>query len=284
MNTTPQPFESLLPQQIAAKAEDAGVAKAGMDTTTTLMLAILAGAFIGLGAAFSTVASTGAASLPFGVGRIIAGATFSLGLILVVVAGAELFTGNNLLVIAHASGKVSASRVLRNWALVYLGNFIGAVATAAGMYAAGLHTMAGGKVGAVALTIAATKCGLTWDEAFMRGVYCNALVCLAVWLCMSCLTTGEKIMAIAMPVTAFVACGFEHSIANMYFVPFAILIRSLADPASFGELPGVALDQITWPRFAATLIPVTLGNIIGGGVLVGAVYWLVYCRGRARAS
>lgn len=273
-------LDALLPKQIAARAEDIGAAKARMDTATTLLLSILAGAFIALGAVFSTVVSAGAAALPFGIARVLAGVAFSLGLILVVVAGAELFTGNNLLVMACASRKATPARVLRNWCLVYVGNFIGAGATAAGMYGASIHTWGGGQVGAAALAIAQAKCSLTWTEALMRGVFCNALVCMAVWLCMSCRSTGDKILAIVFPVTAFVAAGFEHSIANMYFIPSGLLVKGLAPAETLDRLGGAAAcADVTWTNFLfANLLPVTIGNVIGGALMVGAVYWVVYCR------
>ncbi len=275
-------FDALLPRQIAGKAEDVGVAKGRLDTLSTLLLAVLAGAFISLGAVFSTVTLAGTAgAMPFGAARLLAGLTFCLGLILVVVAGAELFTGNNLLVMAFASGKVSAATVARNWALVYFGNLIGSLATALGVFASGLHTGGAGAVGKVALAIAEAKCSMTWHEALMRGVFCNALVCLAVWLCMSCRSTGDKILAILFPITAFVAAGFEHSIANMFFIPFAMCIKawaaegfwtSIADSAS-------AHANLNTDRFLlGNLVPVTLGNTMGGGLMVGAVYWFVYCR------
>jgi formate transporter len=276
-----QSFDALMPRQIAAKAEDAGVAKARMDTFTAVLLAVLAGAFISLGAVFSTVASTGVSGVvPFGLARIIAGLAFSLGLILVVVAGAELFTGNNLLVIAYASKKVTARQVFRNWLLVYVGNFVGAMATAAGMFAAALHEWGDGQVGRTALVIAEAKCSLSFEQAFMRGVYCNALVCMAVWLCVSCRSTGDKILAIVFPITAFVAAGFEHSVANMYFIPAALLIKDLGSAeywTSLGAVPN-AFPHVTWGNLVRNLIPVTLGNIIGGAVLVGAVYWVIYGR------
>lgn len=275
-------FDALLPREIAARAEDVGVAKANLGALPTLLLAILAGAFIAMGAVFSTITLTGTSgTLPFGVTRLLAGVTFSLGLILVVIAGAELFTGNNLLVMACASGKISMFALIRNWTIVYVGNFLGSAATALGMYFAALHEMAGGEVGRTAVNIAAAKCQLPWDQAFVRGIFCNALVCLAVWLCMSCRSTGDKILAIIFPITAFVAAGFEHSIANMYFVPAALFIKQGAgvDYVVTHAMDAAALDAITWGRFVwGNLVPVTLGNILGGGFLVGAIYWIIYCR------
>ncbi len=283
----PNSVDALLPPQIAAKAEDIGVAKGNMPALPLFVLAVLAGAFIGLGAMFSTISITGSAgvnganALPWGVMRVIAGVTFSLGLILVVVAGAELFTGNNLLMMAAVSGKLSPAKLLRNWAIVYAGNFVGSILTALVMYLTHQHEMADGAVGLATLKLANAKCGLTWGEAMSRGVYCNALVCLAVWLCMSCRGTGEKIVAILFPITAFVAAGFEHCVANMYIIPLALFIEADA-PASFWHATQTnpyAFTHLTWAAFLfANLIPVTLGNILGGGVLVAGTYWVVYRR------
>jgi formate/nitrite transporter len=275
-------FDALLPPEMAARAEEAGVRKAAMGAPATFILALLAGAFIALGAAFSTTVAAGTSgALPYGVTRLLAGLAFSLGLILVVVGGAELFTGNNLLVMAWASGKVTTGRLLRNWAIVYLGNFVGAVATAALVYFGGQYTFGGGAVGAAALATAHAKTGLGFGQAVALGVLCNGLVCLAVWLSYSGRSTADKILSVVPPVTAFVAAGFEHSVANMYFVPAGLLIRAGA-PESFwsavgkmaGDYPG-----LTWQGFLVyNLLPVTLGNVLGGAVLVGAVYWFVYLR------
>lgn len=282
------PFDALMPRQIAFKAEDVGVTKARLDFMSMFLLAVLAGAFISMGAVFSTVSVAGAAGVvPYGLARVMAGVSFSLGLVLVVIAGAELFTGNNLLIMAFASRKVTAMEVLRNWVVVYTGNFFGALATAYFMFLAGLHHNGSSAVGRVALLTAQPKCDLRFDEAFIRGVYCNALVCLAVWLCMSCRSTGEKIAAVMFPVTAFVAAGFEHSVANMYFIPAAMFIRQSAPP-EFWETVKLApadFSGITWSRFLIhNLIPVTLGNIVGGGLFVGSIYWVIYARKRPGAG
>ncbi len=282
--TRPPIFDAYLPAQIAAKAEDAGVAKGNLNLLSTFLLAVLAGAFIAMGAIFSTVAVTGAADvLPWGVVRVLAGLTFCLGLILVVVAGAELFTGNNLLVMAFVSGKLPISRLMRNWLIVYVGNFVGSVATAWVMFLTAQHTFADGQLGATALKIANGKCNLTFIEALTRGIYCNALVCLAVWLCYSCRTTTDRILAIIFPITAFVAAGFEHCVANMYFVPTGLAIREWASD-SYWTMAGLNPDEFPtltwWDFFTANLLPVTIGNIIGGAGFVAAVYWMVYCRKR----
>ncbi len=283
-----QQIDLVLPPEMARRAEETGARKAGLDAFSTLALAMLAGAFIALGAAFATTVSSGATGLPYGVARVLAGLAFSLGLILVVVAGAELFTGNNLIVMAWASGRVSTRRLLRNWALVYVGNLVGAVATAAIVFVAGQYLFGGGEVGRTALAIADAKVGLEFVPAIALGAMCNALVCLAVWLTYSARTTTDRIVSIIPPIAAFVALGFEHSVANMYFVPLALFVRGSA-PSSFWTAIGSSPDAhagLTWPAFLVdNLLPVTIGNIIGGSVMVAGVYWLIYLRGaRARSA
>ena len=252
--------------------------KAGLDAATTFALAILAGAFIAIGAVFATTTTAGSSDLPYGVGRLLGGITFSLGLILVVVAGAELFTGNNLIVMAWASRRVSTVRLLRNWAIVYAGNFVGAISTAGLLYVGKQYTFGKGAVGQQALAIASTKTSLGWLQALVLAALCNALVCLAVWLCYSARTTADRILAIIPPIAAFVAAGFEHSVANMYFIPFGLFVKSNSGfVASLPEPPD--LSSLTWGSFFAdNLVPVTIGNIFGGAVMVGAIYWFVYLR------
>jgi formate transporter len=277
-------FDALLPPQIAAKAVDVGVAKARLDTFGTVALAVLAGAFISLGAAFATTAAAGAAgALPFGVTRVLVGLVFSLGLVLVVVAGAELFTGNNLIVMAWAERRIPTRVLLRNWSLVYLGNLVGALATVALVFVARVHEFGDGAVGASALAIADAKAQLGFVQAIALGALCNALVCLAVWLSYSARSVTDKVLAVVFPITAFVALGFEHSVANMYFLPIALFIRAGAPEAFWAAVGKTAADYptLTWDRFlVANLLPVTIGNIIGGTLLVGAVYWFVYRRPR----
>ncbi|MGH8066975.1 MAG: formate/nitrite transporter family protein [Candidatus Entotheonellia bacterium] len=273
-------LDAYAPVDIAARVEAGGVVKANFDMATILALAVLAGAFIGLGANFATIVLTDT-GVGYGLSRLAGGLVFSLGLILVLVGGAELFTGNILMVMAWASGKVSTLRLLRNWALVYAGNFIGALATAVGVYGSRQWAFDGHRVGATALTIASAKVQYDFLAAFMLGVFCNALVCLAVWLSFSARTTTDKILAIIPPITAFVAVGFEHSIANMYFIPLGLWLR---DNSRVIEMAGKAPEQfadLTWMGFfGSNLLPVTLGNLVGGGVLVAAVYWFVYLRRR----
>lgn len=277
-------FDALLPAQMAARAEGVGVTKANLDAVSLFVLAVLAGAFISLGAIFATTVSAGAGELPFGFVRLIAGLAFSLGLILVIVGGAELFTGNTLIVMAWASRRVSSASLLRNWAIVYAGNFVGALATAGVMFASGQYTFAQGSVGLAALTIGNAKAGLDFVPAILLGVMCNALVCLAVWLAFSARTTTDRILAIVPPIAAFVAIGFEHSVANMYFIPEAIAIKAWAPAEFWAAIDRTAADfpSLTVGGFLDNLVPVTLGNVIGGAVLVGIAYWFVYLRRRGQ--
>jgi formate transporter len=276
-------LDALPPADVARKAEAVGVAKATMQPLDVFVLAVLAGAFIALGAVFATTATAGGGDLPYGVVRLIAGVTFSLGLILVVVAGAELFTGNNLVVMAWASRRVSAGRLLGNWTLVWIGNFVGAFATAILLYVSRQYTFGDGAVGRTALSIASAKTDLGFGEAIALGVLCNALVCLAVWLTYGARSTTDKVLAIVPPIAAFVAAGFEHSVANMYFLSIGLLVER--DDAFVSSLdPPVDTSGLTWQAmFVDNLLPVTIGNVIGGAVLVGAVYWFVFLR-RERAA
>ena len=219
-------FDALLPAEIAKKAEDVGARKCHLPFWSLLTLAVLAGAFIALGAVFSTTVSAGATGvLPFGIVRLLAGLVFCLGLILVVVGGAELFTGNTLIGMAWASGLVSTPQLLRNWFIVYLGNLLGAVVTAILLYLSQQYTFGNGAVGLTALEIARIKTSLGFVQAVTLGILCNGLVCLAVWLCFGARTTTDKILAILFPISAFVAAGFEHSVANMYYLPIGLLIK-----------------------------------------------------------
>ena len=286
-------FDALLPDEMAHRGVEIGTKKARMDAGTMFVLAVLAGAFIALGGIFATTAASGVIlvadaggtriatiALPYGLVRIVAGAAFSLGLILVVVAGAELFTGNVLIVMAWASRRVRTARMLRNWGIVFAGNLISAVGTAVLVVASGWYMNGGGSVGATALTTAATKVAHPFGEAFLLGILCNILVCLAVWLTYSARSTTDRIVAIVPPIAAFVACGFEHSIANLFFIPAAMLIRVLAPPVFWTQtgLDPAAYGAVDMAGLIGNLVPVTLGNVVGGAVFVAAVYWLAYLR------
>jgi len=275
---TPAGLDALPPVEMARKAEQVGVVKASMSTANTFALSVLAGAFIALGAIFATTVTAGGGDVPFGVLRLLGGLAFSLGLILVVVAGAELFTGNNLIVMAWASGRVRTVQVARNWAIVYVGNFVGAIATAGIVFVGKQYEFGDGAIGVQALSIAASKTSLGFVQAIALGALCNGLVCLAVWLCYSARSTTDKILSIVPPIAAFVAAGFEHSVANMFFIPMGLLVKS--DEEFLSEQSALpSLTNLTWDRFVtANLLPVTIGNIVGGALMVGAIYWLVYLR------
>lgn len=257
------------PREIARKVEGLGVAKARTDSLTLLVLAVLAGAFISLGTLFFIIVVT-KSTLGFGMTRLVGGLSFCLGLILVVVAGAELFTGNNLIAMAWASGLIGTREVMRNWFLAYLGNVGGCLATVLLVLWANVAGLNGGAIGETAITIARAKADLSVIEAFTRGVLCNALVCLAVWLAMGGRSATDKILAILFPITAFVAMGFEHSIANWFFLPF-----------------GLALDRegaVSVVGATSNIIAVTAGNVVGGTLLVAGVYWVAYLRGERQPN
>ncbi|HRY24129.1 MAG TPA: formate/nitrite transporter family protein [Geminicoccaceae bacterium] len=253
-------LDAYKPAEIARLIERSGVAKARLGTLQTLTLGLLAGAFIAMGSMFYTLVMTGD-GLGFGPARLLGGLVFSLGLILVVIAGAELFTGNNLIVMAWVDRRITLLDLARNWTLVYVANFIGAVGTAVLLTLSGTLALGDGAVRETAFAIALAKTGLVWHEALFRGLLCNALVCLAVWLTFAARDVTGKILAILLPIAAFVALGFEHSVANMYFIPLAWM----------NGAPGVGIDGLL-----ANLVPVTVGNIIGGGGFVGLTYWLCY--------
>jgi len=289
-------IDAILPVDMATKAEAVGIKKANMPFWNSFILAVLAGAFIALGAIFATTVSAGSmpikdaagvmvfgTGLPYGVVRLLAGLVFTLGLILVVVGGAELFTGNNLIMMAFMNKKVSLLMLLRNWAIVFGGNFVGSIGTAIIMYFTKQYTFGSGAIGLTALTIGESKAGLDFVQAIALGIMCNTMVCLAVWLCFSARSTTDKILSIIPPIAGFVAAGFEHSIANMYFIPVALFIKAGGDPKFFEAIGKTAenFPNLTWGNFFVNnLLPVTIGNIIGGGIMVGVVYWFVYLRGK----
>jgi formate transporter FocA len=282
MQTNPVTFDAFMPAEMAVRAEEVGVKKALMGWRNTVALGVLAGAFISLGAVFSNTVTAGPThAFPFGAVRLLGGLVFCLGLILVVVAGAELFTGNNLIVMAWANGRVSTRHILRNWGLVYVGNFIGSVATAILVYFTHHYQLGSGLIGLNMLNSANTKCELDFIQAIALGIACNALVCLAVWLCYSARTTTDKILSIIFPISAFVAAGFEHCVANMYIIPMGLFVKSGAPNSFWADIGKAATDYagLTWSNFfLANLLPVTMGNIFGGSVMVGLVYWFIYLR------
>ncbi len=269
-------FDDYSPSEMEKRVETASKNKAKLSFLSLFMLAVLAGSFIALGAEFFTI-STFDSNLGIGFTRLIGGVTFSLGLILVIVAGAELFTGNNLIMMGIASGVVTYKQMLKNWSVSYVGNFIGSISVVFLMYFTNLWKMKENLLGAHAVIIAAGKVNLTFVEGFTRGILCNALVCLAVWLCFSARTVVSKILAIIFPITAFVASGFEHSIANMYFIPIGMLLKNnqgVIDTVMTVN-PAINLSNLNVLGFLGNLLSVTTGNIIGGAVMVGVVYWLI---------
>jgi formate/nitrite transporter len=267
-------IDAYSPRQVAQQVQAVGVVKARLPPLAMLMLGISAGGFIALGALYSVIVFADP-TLPFAVSRLLGGLAFSLGLVLVVIAGAELFTGNNLLVMAWADRKITTREVVRNWVVVYVANAIGAMGIALVVWLAQHGDLNQGEVAARYVEIAAIKTALPFWEAFFRGVLCNLLVCLAVWMAMAGRGVTDKILAVIFPISAFVAAGFEHCIANMYLIPLGILLA-----------PGVATAGAApdWWGFLSNLVPVTLGNIAGGSILVAAVYHLIYGRGLKRGS
>ena len=263
------------PREIAQRVETVGVTKARMAALPLLMLGVLAGAFIGLGAMFFVLVRSDA-TLGFATAQVLGGLVFSLGLLLVVVAGAELFTGNNLLAMAWADGRISSRELLHNWLLVGAANFVGAAGLALLVFLSGHTELNGGAVGRTVVKIALTKQELPPLQAFFRGVLCNVLVCMAVWMAMAGRSVVDKAVAIVFPISAFVAAGFEHSIANMYLMPLAMLIQH----AGAGPEGAAA---VTVGGMAANLAVVIAGNLIGGSVLVGLTYHVIYRRGQPPA-
>jgi formate transporter len=266
----------LSPAEIAQKAENIGVEKAQLSARSLWLLGILAGAYIALGAVFSSVSVTGMTGVwPYGFTRVIAGLTFSLGLIMVVVGGAELFTGNSLMIIACLNKKITLSSLLRNWSIVYLANFLGSILIALLMLFSRLYTFANGELGKTMLSIANSKSHESFLQAFVLGILCNMLVCLAVWLSYSAQSTSGKILAIVFPITAFIAAGFEHSVANMYTLSLGLFLQQF--DVSFVNGLSLELSHLTLVNaLVYNLIPVTLGNIIGGSGFVGLIYYFIY--------
>ena len=260
-------FDAYSPGQIAHMVENVGVKKASLPVLQTVTLAVLAGLFIAFGAMLYTLVMSGDSSLPMGLHRWIGGIAFSLGLVLVVIAGAELFTGNNLIIMAWAGQKIGTRALLRNWSLVYIGNFVGALAAVLLILYSGTLAIGNGAVEQTAIAISRSKVALDFDVALVRGILCNLLVCLAVWICAASHRVSGKILAILFPIPAFVALGFEHSVANMYLIPVGMIAET---------------GSVAWADLGANLLPVTLGNIIGGS-FVAVVYWIIYLRGEGES-
>lgn len=267
--------DAYAPREVALRIATVGVAKARMATLPLLMLGMLAGAFIGLGSMLFAIVKSDA-SLGFAASQIAGGLVFSLGLLLVVVAGAELFTGNNLLAMAWADRKISSTELLRNWVLVCAANFVGAAGLALMVFLSGHTAMNDGAIGRAVVRIALAKQALPMWEAFFRGILCNVLVCMAVWMAMAGRSVVDKAVAVIFPITAFVAAGFEHSIANMYLMPLAMLIQQAS--------PVAGQTAVTWSGMGSNLVAVIAGNLLGGSVLVGLTYHVIYAGALESAS
>ena len=269
----------LTPSEIAEKIDKRGIEKAKRKFLPTFILSVLAGAFIGLGGIYFTF-STAQVTISESFTQIIGGITFSLGLILVVIAGSELFTGNNLMSISLIGKKISSLKLVRNWVIVYFGNFVGSISIASLLYFTNVWSNNGGDFAVRAISIANRKVNLDFADAFFLGILCNILVCLAIWLATSGRSVASKILAIVFPISAFVALGFEHSIANMYFISFGLIL--LEDPTIYGILQQSGfssdLSNLNSMGFINNIVPVTLGNIVGGSVFIGLSYWISYIR------
>jgi formate transporter len=270
----PQPpifnLQAYSPAEIKEAVETVGVKKANLPLLASFMLAIVAGGGVGFGALYYTIVASDAA-LSFAIARVVGGLVFTLGLALVLIGGAELFTGNNLIVMAWASGKVSTRTMLRNWTIVWLGNLIGALGLVVLVFLSHHLDMNDGRIGLSVLSTAAGKIRPDSATLFFKGILCNVLVCAAVWLAYAGRSVADKMVAVVLPVSAFIAAGFEHCVANMYFLPMAwLLVQTGHAPPNFD------VSAITISGIIHNLVPVTLGNIVGGAGFVGAFYWAVY--------
>lgn len=267
--------EGLTPAEIARKVEKIGVTKAGLPFYKMAVLGTLAGMFVALGGVFFMSVTTDM-KVGYGIGQLIGGLVFNVGLVLVMVAGAELFTGNTMLTIALTSGKIGVKAMLRNWATVWTFNFVGSLLVMGLAFLAEHYTGFGNQVGARILAVGASKASLPFAVIFWRGIICNMLVCLAVWMGYSARSVADKVLVMFLPITAFVAAGMEHSVANMFFIPYAMLMKGNAAVMAVSNVPAEKLEYLTMSGLIGNLIPATLGNIIGGAVLVGLVYWVAY--------
>jgi len=272
-------MKHLKPAEILESTMEISVTKSGGSFMKLFVLALLAGSFIAFGAECSNMAAFNLLAKPetYGLGRLLSGVIFSTGLMLVVLAGAELFTGNTMMAAAVCEKKITVLKMLRNWAIVYIGNFVGSVFIAYMMANSGLFDLGASGLGAVTLKIAAYKVNIPFLSAFYLGIMCNWLVCLAVWVSYGAESTPGKILGIFFPICLFVTSGFEHSIANMYFIPAGIFIKSNIVFTELAGVSGAALEKLTWGGFVLNnLIPVTIGNIVGGSIFVAMAYWYAY--------
>lgn len=269
----------LTPAEMARAAEDAAFGKATSHQLKSFLLALTAGGYIALGFVFFVTSQVGAEQLPYGAAKVLGGFVFATGLALVVLTGAELFTSSTLTLTARASGRITTWQLVRNWVVVFIGNFIGALTIVALIYLGRTWEQADGGWGAVVLNVSLKKVQHDFLTAFVLGILCNLMVCLAIWAAYSGRTTVDKVVAVTMPIALFVATGFEHSVANMFMVPLGILIRDFAGGQywTMSGLDSAAYGDLTWANFLVdNLLPVTLGNIVGGGVMIGVLYWTIF--------
>ncbi|OUR65457.1 formate transporter FocA [Methylophaga sp. 42_25_T18] len=279
MSTNGTFADAFTPAQVADKVKTLGISKAETPFLPLIVLSLMAGAFISLGAMYYTVVMTNPSDA-YGAAKMLGGIAFSLGFMLVVIAGGELFTGNNLIVMAWAKGCVSTKRILANWTLVYIGNALGALITVYLVFTSGFLDEAHHAVGVTALKIGLTKASLSSSEAFVRGIFCNALVCLASWMVYASRTVTDKVFAVIFPISAFVAMGFEHCIANMFMIPMAMVAALNPEIVAASGLSAEALAPLNIDGLINNIIPVTLGNILGGAVMVAMAYYIVYLYGQ----
>lgn len=265
------------PSEIAKNYVEIGKAKVNLPIDKMFLLAVAAGAFIAFGGVGAATASVGVT--PSSLGKLISGCIFPGGLTLVLLAGSELFTGNCLLSIPLLEKEITVKQLLRNWIVVYFGNMAGGMLVAAGLVFSGQYHMFDGNMAVSVFSTAAAKCTLTFSDAFMKGIFCNILVCLAVWVAFSAKDAAGKVISLFLPILIFVVCGFEHCVANMYYISAGLFGKNVSGYVAAAEAAGINLSVITWKNFFITnLVPVTLGNIVGGSLCVGAVYWYVYLR------
>lgn len=285
MDTKPDLYnasiDALDPYQMASKAEKMMVSKVQKPFSKVFIASTYGGFFIGLAFVFYTLVTTGSSAMPYGMAKLIGGICFSMGLMLVVVCGADLFTSTTLTFIARESNKITWIQLFKNWIFVYIGNFIGALFLVFLVYMSGHPWGADGQIAVNYMDIVEHKLHHTFIEAVALGILCNVMVSLGVWLCFSCRTSADKVLVLLLPIAMFVACGFEHCVANMYEIPMGILIRTTTAP-EFWVAHGInisAYSDLTWVDFILhNLIPVTIGNIIGGALLIGWGNWLLFLR------
>ena len=283
----PPVVEPLMPDALALACENQGLKKANQPLSTQFMLGILGGAFVGIGGMFAMITASGAEGmLSYGLTRLLMGITFSLGLLLVVLAGAQLFTSDCLMVMAWASKRLSLGRAMRVWTTVWAGNFVGSIVLAFLLFMAGNYLSGKGEVGATALFFASYKASLPAGKAFFMGIMCNVLVSLAAYLGLAGRSLTDKVLGIVFPISAFIAAGFEHCVANMFFIPYGLFIKFGASEAFWATEAGQRVTALNIPldQFAINMAAVTFGNWVGGGLLVGAFYWLIYIRPRIMSN